>query len=118
MGSLRKLRDVLVKEWSRLTKDALPKLARTQGGWPIRLDHCFQRVALDAAFAGCWYDHLDRKKGPAIQQIDTRELVLAVDAARRMESGGVAVTEELNRASLRWRGKAGPKRARATARSQ
>ena len=88
----------------------LPKLASTHK-WPIRWDHCFQRVALDAAFGGCWYDHLDRKKGPAIKQIATADLSRAVAAARRMEEQGEVAVVELDDASLRWRGKA-PKHRR------
>ena len=94
----------LVAEWERLTKRSLPELAK-EHRWPIRFDHCFQRVALDAAFGGCWYDHLDRKKGPAIRQIRTTELGRAVAAATRMEKEGVAAVRELDEASLRWRGK-------------
>ena len=98
-------------EWERLTKRALPALA-AQGHFPIRFDHCFQRVALDAAFGGCWYEHLDRKKGPAIKQIGAEPLARAVAAARRMVEGGVEVVCKLDAQSLCWRGKK-PKRAAA-----
>ena len=61
------------------------------------------RVALDSAFGGCWYEHLDRKKGSAISQISVAALASAVAAARRMEVYGVSAVVELNEASLRWR---------------
>ena len=61
------------------------------------------RVALDAAFGGCWYEHLDRAKGPAIGQISTADLGKAVDAARRIETEGLSALVELNDASVRWR---------------
>mmetsp|Transcript_19530 Transcript_19530/g.44891 ORF Transcript_19530/g.44891 Transcript_19530/m.44891 type:complete len:258 (+) Transcript_19530:198-971(+) len=99
----------LVAEWEHLTKAVLPKLASAQR-WPIRFDHCFQRVALDAAFEGCWYDHLDRKKGAAIKQITVDDLERAVRAARRMEVEGIAAVRALDDASLRHRGKAPKKR--------
>ena len=73
--------------------------------WPIRFDHCFQRVALDAAFSDCWYNHIDRKKGPAVRQIDTTNLQRAVAAARRMEEEGACAVREMDEASLRFRGK-------------
>jgi len=104
-------RSALQAEWTRLTKEELPKLAKGRR-WPICLDHCFQRVALDAAFGGCWYDHLDRKRGAAIRQIADADLARAVQAARRMRDEGAAAVDEMNAESLRWRGKAGPKRKR------
>lgn len=101
----------LTAEYLQLTKAELPRLAKA-GKFPIRFDHCFQRVALDYAFHGCWYDHLDRKKGPAIKQISTGALARAVAACRRMVAEGVEAVNELDALSLRWRGKQ-PKRAKA-----
>ena len=97
-------RAALVEEWERLTKRSLPELAKAHK-WPIRFDHCFQRVALDAAFGGCWYEHLDRKKGAAIKQIGAADLARAVAAARRMAEEGAGAVREMDQASLRWRGK-------------
>ena len=96
-------REPLEEEWRRLTVHSLPRLALANG-WPLREDHCFMRVALDAAFSGCWYDHLDKRR-PAIGQISTAGLGKAVAAARRIEAEGVSALVELNEASLRWRGK-------------
>ena len=39
-------------------------------------------------------------------------LARAVQAARRMRDEGAAAVDEMNAESLRWRGKAGPKRKR------
>ena len=103
-------REALVEEWNLLAKTNLPALAKLHR-WPIRFDHCFQRVALDAAFQGCWYDSLDRKRGPAIKQIGADDLRRAVEAARRMEQEGTTAVVEMDTASLCWRGKA-PKRHR------
>lgn len=97
-------RSELIAEYNRLTKVALPALAAANK-WPIRWDHCFQRLVLDTAYGGCWYDHIDRKKGPAIHQISDAPLARAVAAAQRMEEEGVEVVRELNEASLKWRGK-------------
>lgn len=96
-------RESLEEEWRRLTVRSLPRLALAHG-WPLSEDHCFMRVALDAAFAGCWYDHLDKAR-PAVSQISTADLGKAVAAAKRIEAEGVSALIELNEASLRWRGK-------------
>merc|ERR1711918_286365 len=97
-------------EYLRLMKKVLPELAKKHK-WPIRLDHCFMRVALDNAFGACWYEHLDRKKGPAIRQISDTALQAALSHARAMASDvdGVVVAKFDNN-SLRWRGKQ-PKRS-------
>ncbi|WP_343346227.1 RNA 2',3'-cyclic phosphodiesterase [Sphingomicrobium sp. XHP0239] len=41
-------RETLEKRWSELTREELPACA-AERGWPIRFDHCFQRVLLDNA---------------------------------------------------------------------
>ena len=105
----------LTAEYLRLTKEELPRRA-VASKFPIRFDHCFQRVALDYAFQGCWYEHLDRKRGPAIKQIGTEALSRAVAACRRMEAEGVDAVRELDDMSLRWRNKQ-PKR-KSTSRPQ
>ena len=108
----------LVAEYTRLTKEALPALARERR-WPIRFDHCFQRVVLDHAFGRCWYEALNRKRGPAIQQIATDALERAVACARRLaadDTADAAVVRQLDNQSLLWRGKK-PKGGRAAASS-
>ena len=48
-------RAALESEWLHLTRVVLPGLTGARG-WPIRADHCFQRVLLDVAVGGVWYD--------------------------------------------------------------
>lgn len=96
-------RAALEREWTRLTKHRLPALAAAHGAWPLTEDHCFMRVALDQAYGGCWYAHLDRSRGAAIAQVATADLEKAVAAARRMEAEGVEAVRELNDASVQWR---------------
>merc|ERR1740130_665640 len=103
-------RQALSEEYMQLTKVELPRLAASVKGFPIRFDHCFQRVALDHAFSGCWYDHLDRKKGPAIKQISTPALTRAVAVCHRMVSEGPGTVRQFDAMSLRWRGKEQKKR--------
>lgn len=95
-------RTILEAEWLRLTREELPALAASRG-WPIRFDHCFQRVLLDAAYDGCWYDHV--RERPAYRHAAAEKLSRAVGLARAVADGR-ADLPELNRQSLRWRGKA------------
>ena len=44
---------------TRKVHEELPERARQSDGWPIRLDHCFDRVVLDNLFEDEWYDHVD-----------------------------------------------------------
>ena len=98
----------LEAEWLRLTREALPAAARERG-WPIRLDHCFMRVLLDHAYQDAWYDHVSRR--PAYKHVPDEALTRAV-AAGRAALSGEADLPAMNRASLGWRGKAGPMAAR------
>jgi len=92
-------RAALEAEWLRLTRMVLPDLA-VERGWPIRADHCFQRVLLDAAVGGVWYDAVAAR--PAYRHI-------AVDILQRAVEWGRGVAEDrddldaLNRRSLAWR---------------
>ena len=76
-------------------------------GWPIRLDHCFMRVCLDAAFGRPWHEAVRR---PAVRHMTEAELARAVSVAKRV-AATPALLFELNAASLRLRGKAGRRRA-------
>lgn len=68
--------------------------------WPIRLDHCFMRVCLDAAMGQRW-DRVVRR--PAVRHMTLAQLECAVGVAERIvvEPG---VLEGLNAQSLGWRG--------------
>ena len=45
----------LVAHYAVLTKETMPELARTtHRHWPVRNDHCFQRIVLDAVCSGIW----------------------------------------------------------------
>ena len=94
-------RAALEATWLRLTKEVLPALAR-QRSWPIRLDHCFQRVLLDAACGGCWYEYILRR--PAYRYASDAILLRAVSLAESAANAAVDL-HEMNLQSLRWRGK-------------
>ncbi|MEE4351004.1 MAG: GCN5-related N-acetyltransferase [Pacificimonas sp.] len=89
----------LEQDWLRLTRDVLPGLAAVRG-WPIRFDHCFQRVALDAVFGGVWYDHV--KERPAYRSIPTDRQAEAVSIAKGFAAGTLDLPA-YNARSLAWR---------------
>ena len=91
----------LEAEWLRLTRNVLPGLAEARG-WPVRYDHCFQRILLDNACVGRWYDHV--KGRPAYAHAPDEVLLRAVALGAAVVSGGEDLAP-LNRRSLGWRGK-------------
>ena len=91
--------------WLDLTQRELPGLAGTRG-WPVRADHCFQRILLDNAFGGVWYDHVSAR--PAYIHADPAALARAVALGEAAIAGTVDLAE-LNRRSLDWRGKTPPR---------
>lgn len=102
--------DAMQARWLDLTRRELPGLAGTRG-WPVRVDHCFQRILLDNAFGGVWYDHVSAR--PAYVHADPAALARAVALGEAVIAGLVDLTE-LNRRSLDWRGKAPSKPAGGT----
>ena len=92
----------LVARYMVLTKEIMPGLAvTTHTHWPVRNDHCFQRIVLDAVTDGVWYDHIARAayknmtREQAIQAVAVCESIIAGDTDLAM----------LNSRSLAWRGK-------------
>lgn len=77
-------RAALESRWLHLTRDTLPALARERG-WPVHADHCFQRILLDAACGGRWYDHVAGR--PAYAHADVAILAAAVALADRAAAG-------------------------------
>lgn len=94
-------RFTLEARWLHLTRVALPAAAGTRD-WPVSLDHCFQRILLDNAFAGRWYDHVARR--PAYRHCPDDALARAVALGERVLAGE-ADLHDLDRRSLSWRGK-------------
>ena len=92
----------LVSRYMILTKEIMPQLARTSHRhWPVRNDHCFQRIVLDAVCGGVWYDHLLR---PAYKNLTQDLAANAVDLCNDIISGDTDLVV-LNRQSLKWRDK-------------
>ena len=96
--------DELRVRWLALTKHDLPLRAAAED-WPLRSDHCFQRLLLDAVCGGRWYDHVTGR--PAYRHLDEPRLREAVSLAEEL-AGGTASRDllvRLDAQSLRWRGK-------------
>ncbi len=96
-------RDELEARWLQLTRERLPGLAGERD-WPVRFDHCFQRILLDHAVGGRWYDHVAGR--PAYRHLDDAQLAGAV-ALGEAVAAGERDLNALNARSLRWRGKRG-----------
>ena len=93
-------REGLVSHWFELTRERMPALA-TERGWPVRFDHCFQRILLDNALGAKWSDHI---ASPAYKNAPVRVLRDAVDLGEACAAGRADLAA-LNRLSLEWRGK-------------
>jgi len=91
--------DRMLTRFKELTEDLLPARARAEG-WPIRFDHCFKRICLDAAFEDVWYRHLNK---PAERHIEGEALARASEAAGRILTEGRPALDHLNRLSLTYR---------------
>ncbi len=93
----------LQERYIALTRGVLPTLA-VERHWPIREDHCFMRIVLDHLFQDCWYHHLDRRLR-AYRQLQADQLREAIRIAEHMQTLDAEAIEQMNRQSLRWRGK-------------
>ncbi|EBA10594.1 hypothetical protein [Roseobacter sp. CCS2] len=91
-----------VAHYLRLTRQVLPQLARQHGAqWPVKHDHCFQRIVLDTICGGVWYDYLAR---PAYKHINQQQARRAVQLCEDIIAKRVDI-HALNQQSLIWRGK-------------
>lgn len=90
--------------WRRLVHDELPAAARAHPEWPIRLDHCFARVILDAVHDRPWREAI---AAPAWRHMTPDRLQAAIILGRAIVAG-TADLEALNERSLVMRGKAKP----------
>jgi hypothetical protein len=94
-------RQALEQRWLDLTRRVLPGAAKTDD-WPVNADHCFQRILLDHAAGGVWYDHIHGR--PAYAHADAALLARAVVLGEAVLAGEEDL-HALNRQSLAWRKK-------------
>ena len=89
----------LEHRWLQLTRVTLHGLSASRD-WPVREDHCFQRILLDAVCGGVWYDHVHGR--PAYRRIETDRLAAAVALGDRIAAGDEDL-RALNARSRAWR---------------
>ena len=82
--------------------ETLPAAAAGRDDWPIRHDHCFARVILDAVCGRPWREAI---RAPAWRRMDEATLERAL-ALGGLILAGEANLVALNRRSLALRGKA------------
>ena len=90
----------MVSRWLTLMRVTLPAMA-VPNGWPIRLDHCFMRVCLDAAIGRRWDEAVRR---PAIRHLTDEQLAQALGTAEAILCDP-SLLPILNDRSLAMRGK-------------
>ena len=102
MESIKNQTNDLIMRYVKLTKEVMPKMARDKVfQWPVKDDHCFQRIVLDTICNGSWYDHLER---PAYKHLSKIQALKAVQLCEDIIVGH-ADLNTLNRQSLLWRNK-------------
>jgi hypothetical protein len=99
-------RAALEQEYNTLFNETLPAVAKAEG-WPVHLNHCLMRVALDGYWQCCWYDKLDKKKG-ALRSMSVPQIENVLMVGKKMAQEGQPYVARLNRQSLAYRGKQGP----------
>ena len=91
-----------IMRYIELTKEVMPKMAsEKEFQWPVKYDHCFQRIVLDTICNGSWYDHLER---PAHKHLSRNQALKAVQLCEDIIAGRADLIV-LNRQSLLWRNK-------------
>lgn len=94
-------RAALSARWLDLTNRTLPAAAMPD--WPVHLNHCFQRILLDNATGGVWYDAIAGR--PAYAHASAAVLARAIALGEGVLTGEADLVE-LNARSLAWRGRA------------
>lgn len=94
--------EAIIARYLHLTRVVMPAIAQEKSRhWPVRNDHCFQRIVLDTICAGVWYDFIKR---PAYKNISREQAKSAVLLCEDIIEGRADLVA-LNQKSLAWRGK-------------
>ena len=96
------------ERWRTLIRDHLPAAAASRPDWPIRVDHCFARVVLDAVHGRPWREVI---AAPAWRHMSAATLRDAIALAEGVLDG-TADLHALDAQSLAMRGKARKRRER------
>lgn len=92
-------RERLARAIDRLAGEVLPERADASDRYPVRLDHCFKRIAFDLATGTRWDEVVDRPfhANAPLSQLRSARALLEVMA------GSAAATRALNAKSLSFR---------------
>jgi hypothetical protein len=94
-----------IEQYLAYTNDYLPSLASTtRKDWPVKFNHCFQRIVLDNICQDVWYEHISK---PAYLHLTTEQAQQALRLCEQIYVGK-ANLDVLNQNSLRWRNKQMP----------
>ena len=93
-------REELEARWFALTREDMPAVAADRG-WPVRFDHCFQRILLDNAIGRPGREVI---AAPAYREASDEVLAQAVALGEAALAGSEDLAA-LNRRSLNLRGK-------------
>ncbi len=89
----------LISIFKTLINDSLPG----KYVYPVKHNHCFNRIILDWLFNDCWYKHLDRRQ-TAISQLNESQLKAAIKRMNEwMADQQLLITDNEN--SLKYRNK-------------
>ncbi len=84
-------------------KNLLNKVLPATYTYPVRFNHCFNRIVLDWLFQDCWYHHLSRRQ-TAISQLSDEQLKQVIGRMQLwLNDQQVLIVD--NKASLQYRGK-------------
>ncbi len=90
----------LIDRYLELTNNVLPEIATQETiNWPVKDNHCFQRIVLDAISNGVWQKHI---ASPAYKNMTPQQLKLAIILCEAIASGTEDLTS-LNMQSLNCR---------------
>lgn len=95
------VREETIARWFTLTREIMPALAARRG-WPVRHDHCFQRILLDNALGRPWREVLT---APAYRHASEAQMTRAIALGEAAVAGAQCLVQ-LNQRSLKLRRKA------------
>lgn len=96
----------LEARWRALVGRDLPAVAPARR-WPVRLDHCFARILLDAVCDAPWRQKV---RPPAYRNLPAPDLARAIRLGEGALAGEVDLAR-LNERSLMLRGRRGPRQS-------
>lgn len=91
-----------IDEMNRLAEEVLPENAARDSRYPVRFDHCFKRIAYDAAVGAQWDTEVQR---PFYRHASDAQIKDAIDTLHAMREDPERAAE-LNRQSLTYRNEA------------